>query len=144
MKQLPDTIEDRLAQTFFIVKATSFEHSSLWLQYAKDGEPRLENALDWKQISDGRWIQLGVIDNRPIIMSFYWAWIDGFLICFYDGTSQLFDWKMADEFLEKHFKGKWDRGTRRAECNAMNFHHVINAILDGEIELLAAESNKKE
>lgn len=144
MKTLPESVEDRLKETFFIVEATNFEHHALWLQYSKQGEHRLKNPVDWQQVHDGRWVQLGTIDNRPIGMSLNWAWVDGFLICFYSGTSQLFDWKMADEFLEKHFKGKWDRGTRRAECDAQNFHHVITAILDAEIEQLAAESDNKE
>ena len=131
MKELPDSIEDRLAQTFFIVKATDNERHTLWLQHSKQGESRIKNPVDWQQVSDGRWLQIGTINNRPICMDFFWAWIDGFLICFYYSTSQLFDWKMADEFLEKHFKGTWDK-TRRAECNAMNFHHCLNAIFDAK------------
>lgn len=47
---------------------------------------------------------------------------------FYDQCSQVTDSLQTEKWLEKHFKGMWDNGLRRAYTDAMNFSHALAGI----------------
>jgi hypothetical protein len=48
---------------------------------------------------------------------------------FYEATSQVVNHQKIDEWIKKHFNGKWD-GSRSARCDANNFHLCIQAIME--------------
>lgn len=125
------TAEKLLKKTIFIVEANSFEHLSLWQQHSTQSPNQASfgygKPLVWEQMN-GWWIQIGKIAQRPICINLQFDKLDGCIICFYDSTSQLVDHAMIDKWLDKHFKGEYDNGTRRAQCDAMNFGHCLSAI----------------
>lgn len=123
-----ETAESRLAKTLFVVEATSFETQCLWAENSKDSNCRRFTPRRWEQVSPGWLVTVGELDYRPVCISMSWARIDGRLVMFWYPTSQVVDTVQIEKWLEKHFTGKWDGGTRNAQTNAMNFHHCLDAI----------------
>ncbi len=64
---------------------------------------------------------IGEIDARPICVSISYVRLNGKLVAFYDGTSQLVDLKMIDEWIELHAKDI-------PSANASNFHQCFDYI----------------
>jgi hypothetical protein len=114
-----ESAESRLAKTFFVVKATSFEQQCLWEDlYSRK----------WEQINSGWVVPVGELDSRTICVSMRWAQIDGHLVMFWEATSQVVDLVKIEKWLKRHFTGTWCNGTRQATTNAANFHDCLNAI----------------
>lgn len=125
-----DSPEDRLALSIFLVEASPAEYMSLWVNHSHESweRPKGRTVLKWESLSDGRCVQVGSIDKRPINVSLRWAWLDGQLVSFWYGSSPLVDYNMIEEWLGKHFTRRYDRNTRRAVCDASNFHHCLGAL----------------
>ena len=117
-----ETAESRLAETLFIVEATSFEQHMLWEKHSKTHK--------WEQINNGWLVTVGKLDDRPCCITTSWARINGQLVMFYYQCSEVTDSVQMDNWLEKHFKGTWCGGHRRANTDAGNFHLCLNAIKD--------------
>ncbi len=112
--------DKKFAETFFLVEATSFERHCLWMQYHRK--------VSW-QNEMGCMGQIGVLGNRPVVLSVFWARIDGKLVGFWEMTSQVADFEMAKKWLSKNCTPpKWDNGRRVPQSNAENFHNCIDAI----------------
>ena len=120
-RNFPDTCEERLRVTEFVVEATSFERLILW------GENRNGvNRVGWEDIGDG-WLEtVGLYQGRPACISLSWAILNGHPILFYDATSELVDHLMIEQWFKENCWPLWDKGTRRAHCDAMNFHHCLS------------------
>jgi hypothetical protein len=112
--------DERFKDVVFLVEATDFEVLALW--ESKRG------SLRWEWERRGFSVHIGNIEKRPICVAFQFARIEDQRIAFYEGCSELVDHEMIDNWLRKHCYFKWDGGTRRAHCNAMNFHLCIQAI----------------
>jgi hypothetical protein len=119
---MEDTAENRLKNTLFIVEATSYEQHDLWDKWAD------KQNKNWEQVNPGWLVQVGKLGKRPCCINTSWVKINGQLVMFYYQCSQVTDSLQAEKWLNKHFKGKWDNGTRTAHTDAMNFHHCIDAI----------------
>lgn len=131
LEPIEDNAENRLNQTLFIVEATEFEQHVLWSDHSSRSKFRRFPhfpTLNWEEISPGWIVTVGHSHRRPICISVSWARIEGHLIMFYHGCSQLVDSIKIAKWLDKNFKGKWDRGTCRAACDVNNFHHCLQAI----------------
>ena len=118
-----DTAETRLSVTNFLIEATSNEWHTLWSRWCKQSiECREPLITKWEQL--GGWgVQVGVLHGRPIVVSLNWDRLDGFLVCQWEPTSQLVDYQMIEEWLEKHYTTTTHDG-RRAACDAINFHQL--------------------
>lgn len=137
-----DTAENRLKRTLFIVEATSFEQQMLWRDHSIESRhsqfPLAGGArMKWEQINPGWLVTVGHLGTmkgkgkfkkRPVCISVSWSRIDGYLVMFYYQCSQVTDSVQTEKWLEENFKGKHDGGTRRAQCDAMNFGHCLRAI----------------
>ncbi len=132
----PDTAETRLALTFFVVEATSFEHQALWAQHAEDSiyppwnkrkNCRAYEPLKWEQINDGWGVNVGHLDKRPICISVNWARIEDQLVMFWYPTSVVVDIAKCEAWIAAHFKRQLG-GPYSQSCDANNFGHCINAI----------------
>jgi len=111
----------RFKETFFLVEATGCEQHFLWSEWHK--------RVKWEEQGMGCTGQIGTLDRRPVMLTFFWARINGKLVGFWDSTSQVVDHKMIEKWLaENCTPPKCDNGTRSAQCDAMNFHHCIHAI----------------
>lgn len=124
--------DPRFKETFFLVEASSFERQCLW--------KRRHDLTSWEDQNSGYMGQIGILARRPVVISVFWARINGRLVGFWESTSQVVDHEMIEKWFEKNCAPpKWDNGTRRARCDAMNFHFCMHAIQEAnEAELSAA------
>jgi len=122
--------EELFKDVVFLVEATHHEQFCFWQDYHH--KPKYDNCSiqNWEQISMGRMITIGELDNRPICICIYWAKLEGYKVMFYEAVSQVVDHAMVEKWI-KHFsldKITWDNGHRWAHCDSNNFHHCIHAI----------------
>lgn len=94
-------------------------------EYEKE---RRQHRVDWKQVGDGFARQVGTIAGYPVMVTLFWAVLDGQMIMFYDSGSRVTDHTMVEEWLKKRCNPRYDGGTRRAHCDAMNFSHCLSAV----------------
>jgi hypothetical protein len=117
-----DPLMQKLKNADFIVECTYTEMFFLW----KINE--VEKQYHWVDDTMGFWQNIGSVDGRPICISFSFATVDGLNIAFVEGTSQLVDYKMLEEWVQTHNNKTYDNGARRAWTDARNFHHIRTAI----------------
>lgn len=115
----PEPGDPRFAATEFVVEADDFSRRALWAENENGDARRL---LDWEDDPRGLALVLGEVAGMPVNVSFAWARLGRRLVLFYDAVSLVADRGMVDRWLLKHCNPKWDGGTRRAHCGAMNFH----------------------
>jgi len=121
-----EEIDPRFKDTIFRVEANSYEHLCLWNEW--------KERIKWEDDNLGIWYQIGEINNLPICISMRWTKINNYLILFYHPTSRIVDHDQIEDWFKKHCYPKWDKDTRIAHCDAMNFHHCIHAIKAKEKE----------
>lgn len=85
------TLEESLQKVGHIIGANTFEQHALWKRY--------NDKVQWTQILGGHGKTIGHIDGRPVFMSFRYAEINGILTLFWTLTSEVCDYKMAEDFL---------------------------------------------
>jgi hypothetical protein len=120
--------DELIAKTEFTVEADHYAIQSLWEKYAKGAmDPTHYNVLNWEQINPGLIRTIGYIKHRPICLEMSWVRLNGHLIMFYEGCSELVDYKMIDEWLDQNCNPTWDND-RMARTNATNFHHVLGFV----------------
>lgn len=106
----------------FLVEATSYEQYTFWDKHAFDSRealPAQQFIKTWEQLP-GWIVDVGELAGRPVCIEMMYGKLDGHLICFYHGCSQVVDHEMIEAWLEKNYS-LWD--TRR--CNASNFHSCL-------------------
>jgi hypothetical protein len=120
-----NSIDPRFDKTVYLVEANDYERLSLWREHAINSgwsDKHVDVAkFVWQQENPGLWLDIGRVDGRPITLSFFWNTVNGRMVCFWESSSQLVDYKMIDEWFQKNV-GDIPR------TNAMNFHHVFSAI----------------
>lgn len=125
-------LASRLAETKFVVEANSNEMQCIWEKYSNEAmfiRPGI-NIYKFEQLNPGVAITIGHLDNRPINLSLFWWKINGVMIMTHTIVSQVADHAKEDDWLKKNCSPRWDRGTRRAHVDAMNFHHVLEYVRD--------------
>jgi hypothetical protein len=123
-------IDNMLAETKFLVEASFTEQHFLWKEYVD--QLKLIRDDEWVQKNPGYSTTIGEINGRPIVIHLNWVVIKGVLVCFYEATSQLVDWVMIEAWLDKCCNPMYDKGSRQARTDAMNFHHVWHYITNPE------------
>lgn len=109
-----------IADVIGAVEATSFERHSLWQEYTSTG-------TKWKDSGHGIGTVVGLIDDRPIFIALNTAVIDNDKVLFYEATSQLVDWVMIEEWLQKNLPDtarKKDGRVRKTD--AQNFYNIFS------------------
>lgn len=131
-------LQEKISQTEQLVEADSFASLCLWERWSKDSnqprQPRDEDwpRFTWKQHNVGTTLEIGQLDGRPVMLTLFWNTIEGALVCFWNSGSQVTDYKMIEEFLEKKFPGIPNR-------DAMNFHNVVGDIQERDPKKKTAE-----
>lgn len=115
--------DPRFLMTEYLVEATSFEHHAQWCFRAR-GAPycydvRDMRTVDWVQTNPGLWEQVGKLADMPVVVNLSWAWLNGAMVCFYESTSQVVDWRMIEAWLGKKFPNV------RLKTDAINLHNVL-------------------
>lgn len=116
------TLEELLSATKFAVEATGFERHMLWRDH--------HQAVSWEGNPAGYGVQLGKVGDMPVMLSTTFQVIDGHVVLFYHPTSQLVDYRMIEAWLKENVPAKWDKGTRIAQTDAMNFPHCLHALAE--------------
>lgn len=123
-----ETLEDLTTVAVFVVEASSFEKQALWERWAQQSARPVERLLDWRDCGRGWLIQVGELDKRPINLLIFGATLNGKHVLFYEAVSQVVDWVQVEEWFKNHCWPRWDANTRRAHCDAMNFHHCVEVV----------------
>lgn len=130
-----DETQRRLAETEYLVEADSFAQQALWERW----HDRL--GVPWEQRNPGWMPTIGFHGQgrakRPVVVNVFWNLVGGQLVGFWEITSQLADYKMAEEWLDKTFP----KAKHRA--NAENFHNIIHAIQDATGQKLITRSTER-
>lgn len=103
----------------FVIEATDFEERCLWNEYGE--------RIQWEQLNPGWWEEIGKVAHRPIAVTVSFARLDGRLVMFYEGCSELVDYKMVRRWVMKMAKPP-QRDGRESHCNAPNFHLCLHAL----------------
>lgn len=114
----------------FLVEANDHEHHQFWVDYHYQPRANTPVVKSWEQEPMGKAITIGEIDERPIVVSIFYAKLNSKRVAFYEGCSQLVDHQMIEDWL-KYFtlnSVRWDNGNRWAHCDSNNFHHCLDAI----------------
>ena len=123
-----DDFIQRLKETQFVVDATSDEMQMLWEKFCDQSMYKTPlNVYKWEQLNPGCVKTLGKLADMPVCMSMHWHRINGIMVMFYEGTSQVVDHRMIDQWIEENVHCK-DEDGRLAQCNAANFGHVLRYI----------------
>lgn len=119
------TPEEKLKNTVFFVEANNFEKLFLWKENRDRKEP-----LEWIQDCSGFMHQVGeMISNEkklPVCVEFSFATINGKHICFFNACSRVVDHEMVENFITNTYPVTYHNGSRRAICDARNFHQCLN------------------
>lgn len=118
--------DPRFRCTQYFVEADGFTRATLWNRHAKESKAillREDNfpRYEWEDNLTGISLQLGECGGRPVCVLFFWALINGAVVCFYDATSEVVDWKLIEEFLDRF--PAWGEGKHTDACN---FGVVLN------------------
>jgi hypothetical protein len=113
-------IDPRFSKTVFVVEANSFESLKLWEEFHEEYE--------WEQDNPGALITVGQVNDMPVNICIFWNKLKGHLVAFWDPVSRMVDHKMIENWFDENCNPKWDKGTRQARIDAMNFHHVVQCI----------------
>ena len=134
---MPAKIDPRFARTMFVVEADSFSRHMLWLHESKEARDAGYGPAKpghppqvWEQDSGGIYVEVGMFGKMPICIDCFWTKIDGQLVLFYDACSMVTHARIVDDWLKANCNPTWDGGKRPARCNAMNFHHCLDAIAE--------------
>ncbi len=123
-----DDIESLFKDVVFMVEATHCEQHYLWLTsfHTDVGYGKVKS---WEQEMAGHTCIIGEFGEMPINVCFFYAKIEGRRVCFYEVVSMVTHSDMVEKWMEPRTRHmKWDSGTRPAHCDAMNFHHCLDAI----------------
>jgi hypothetical protein len=142
-KSLNKDDKELFKDVVFLVEATSTEQHFLWQQYSleyKDLYPGIKDPpntirLDWSSESIGKIVTIGSIETYSVNVSIFYAKLNGKRVLFYEGISLVVHHGMIEDWLAHWTKEfiRYDNGHRWAHTDAMNFHHCLHAILDGEV-----------
>lgn len=127
--------DPRFEDTVFFITATDFEQQLLWEKYHE----RIEWVEDTRRIS--RLIgYIGQTKDFPVHVDFSWATFHGKRVCFVEASGHYSDDILIESYIEQKYPRTWDHGTRRAICNAWNFHHAVEATKEPSAAAAAASA----
>jgi hypothetical protein len=104
------------AATEYLVEASSGETSWIWDVYVQ------QMKVPHEHISLGIGEEIGRVAGRPIRIHLGWSRFAGHLVCFWELTSMLADYGMAEKWLDKKYPHV------KQTANAENFHNIMDAI----------------
>lgn len=139
--------KDLFKDVVFLVEASHTEQHFLWKENFYEKTRQFDAVKSWEDEGMGHGITIGQLDKRPVCVTMFYAKINGHRVMFYEGTSQVVDHKMIEEWLQ-HWTLKtvrWDNGHRWAHSDAMNFHHCLDAIqeLNDRVRVAAIKELEK-
>ena len=136
-------VDPRFKDTEYVVEADDFAMQCLWEKFSTQSMFRTPlNTYRWEQDCRGWMDTVDWLNKMPVVICVYWYKINGHLIAFYHPTSQVVDWNMLREYMEKYCKPKHNGSV--SHCNATNFGQVLSYIRDCEAKELLDKAKKEE
>lgn len=118
-----DEHKDLAARCVGVVEANSFERLSLWQKKSPRSETSRNPVNTWQDLGSGCMFHVGDCDGRPVNVEISFACINGKWVMFYWPCSQVVDFNLVEEWLEKYM-------SHARKSDAMNFHNIIFHIND--------------
>jgi hypothetical protein len=105
----------------YLVEATMFEMDRLHEDAAK------VEGITVETINMGKMYTIGYVEiansELPVVVSVFFCKLNGFLVAFYEPTSQVVDHRMVDAWLSN-----FEAAKLRNKCDASNFAHCLGYI----------------
>ncbi len=118
-------LAEYLAGVVGVIEATSFEHHSLWCDYAEAGQKH-GRRFPWNETGHGTLQQVGGIGNRPIWISILTATVDGHKLLFWHVTSPVADHDQCEAWLRVNLpETAFREDGRLNQSDPMNFTNVF-------------------
>lgn len=108
-------VDPSIREAAFVVEATQFEKHCLWDR--NDRDPRVK----WEEITVGTMPTVGSFAGHPVVLSIFFAKLDGKLVAFYEACSAVVDHRMVEAWMGENSPA-YAAGRR---CNALNFIHCV-------------------
>lgn len=116
-------VQNMLNLAQYAVEANSFELFACYLLHSKESDLPYHTKVDYKQGRQGGYGPIiGMIDNRPICVSITINYVNNIPVLFYEGCSQLVDYKMIEDWLREYCPSY----AKRNACDMNNFHQCIH------------------
>ena len=115
-------MDARLAQTNFVVEASSFERHTIVEKW------RASN-ITCDDEGASTVFEVGSINRQPVMIECTWMSVDGVHVMFYFPTSRVVDFVQIDDWLKAHCNPVWAAGERRALCEAWTSGQCLEYIL---------------
>jgi hypothetical protein len=117
-----------LSRTVAFIEATEIEEVYLREKYSDlkwEKYSELDSIIFDFQSSSENWydLELGVIDERPIVVRFRFCLLNGKLICFWEPVSVLVDYELISKFFEN-----WLKEYGGLEFGAEEFERVVELV----------------
>jgi hypothetical protein len=109
--------DPRFTGTEYVVDATHEEAFNLWWRFHSHW------GVPWEDEPFGFSATIGEIAGRPVAVSVFWCTILGRRIAFIEGTSQLVDYKMIEEWQRAVFPCLKHHGRH---SDAANFGNIVS------------------
>lgn len=84
--------------------------------------------VNWEEISQGFALEIGKIEKKSVVLTFFFAKLDGHKVAFYNCSSQAVDYAMIKDWLIERFQLTNDNYHRWNHTDAMNFHNCLNSL----------------
>jgi hypothetical protein len=133
-EQQDKELRRRFEMTTFVVEATSCETQMLWertqMLWERTDKRAMHdklNVFEWQEIYPGFMETIAELQGRPITIAMFFYVINSGparrnMVMFWEATSEVVDYKLCREWLEKQFANRDDV----TYTDAMNFHQVLN------------------
>lgn len=117
--------DPRFLETRYLVEASHDEWHAQWCFKAKTSPWTYDKPLErieWVQTSPGHAFEVGRLADMAVVVDLQWYYLDGALVCRWEPTSQVVDYRMIEAWLEKKLPNVEHRS------NAANLHNILQAI----------------
>lgn len=116
----------------FVVEATHFEMLCLW------GDNERNWWVTWDSVSSGHMPTIGHLTmnqmRMPVVVSVFFAILDGHVVAFYEPTSQVVDHCLVKAWLLRESPAY----AAGQECDATNFHQCIRKVASNKVQVVPA------
>lgn len=114
--------DPRFSQTEYVVDASHEECFNVWYRWS------YIHGLEMEQDMRGHVVTIGHVDERPICVTVFWYVVAGYRVAFVEGSSELVDYKMVDNWQRAVFPCLRNNLYHNRHSNATNFGNIVSSI----------------
>lgn len=98
--------DPRLDHVDAMIRVRDDEQLDLWSRHAIHSRRRPDGhrALAWRENSMGKWAQIGGTEDAPVCVGWFFAEVDGRVLCFYEVTSLADGGEMPEAWAQQFVK----------------------------------------